>query len=168
MEHEIADETEQALLDKIAEMKEAGYSYKEISKIVELSPMAVRSRWRRLTGTHLRGSRTATEAATKPGANMKPPAKKVRARKPVVKIATQVVPEGVEVQDVTVAQIAPIDVKNGWARLPTTSRHVVAYVPNRPDRLRSVKYSICSVPEAALSRIQAHDEYFYFDIPELV
>ena len=168
MERGMIDETEQALLDKIAEMKEAGYSYKEISKIVDLSPMAVRSRWRRLTGTHLRGSRTATEAATKPGANVRAPAKKARARKPVVKIATQVVAEGVEIEDVEVAEVTPIDAKNGWARVPTTSRHVVAYVPNRPDRLRSVKYSICSVPDAALSRIQPHEEYFYFDIPELV
>ena len=47
---------EDELLSTIAEMKEAGYSYKEISKRTGITPMAVRSRWRRMTGTHLKGA----------------------------------------------------------------------------------------------------------------
>ena len=66
--HVMAGLEEDELLSTIAEMKEAGYSYKEISKRTGITPMAVRSRWRRMTGTHLKGARSASEAASKPGA----------------------------------------------------------------------------------------------------
>ena len=54
------------------------------------------------------------------------------------------------------------------ARLPGSARHIVAHVPNTPNRLSEIRYSICKVPPEALERIAAHDEYFYFDVPELV
>ena len=54
--------SEEQILAKISELKEAGYSYKEIGKQVDLSPMAVRSRWRRMTGTHLKRARSAKES----------------------------------------------------------------------------------------------------------
>jgi transposase-like protein len=155
---------EEELLSTIAEMKEAGYSYKEISKRTGITPMAVRSRWRRMTGTHLKGSRTASEAASKPGARMRR-----STQKPDVKIATQLVAEGVELPDPEEsAPIPEVNAKNGWKRLPASSRHVVAHVPNTPNRLSEIRYSICKVPPEALSRIAAHDEYFYYDVPELV
>ena len=155
---------EDELRSTIAEMKEAGYSYKEISKRTGITPMAVRSRWRRMTGTHLKGARSASEAASKPGARPRR-----RSKKPQVKIATQVVPEGVELPDPEeTAPIPEVNAKNGWKRLPGAARHVVAHVPNTPNRLSEIRYSICKVPPEALERIAAHDEYFYFDVPELV
>ena len=156
--------TEEELLSTIAEMKEAGYSYKEISKRTGITPMAVRSRWRRMTGTHLKGARSASEAASKPGARVRR-----RNKKPDVKIATQVVAEGAELPDPDhAAPIPEVNAKNGWKRLPGTPRHVVAHVPNTPNRLSEIRYSICRVPPEVLGRIAAHDEYFYYDVPELV
>ena len=155
---------EEELLSTIAEMKEAGYSYKEISKRTGITPMAVRSRWRRMTGTHLKGARTASEAASKPGARVRRSNKK-----PDVRIATQVVKAGAEVvAPESTAPIPEVNAKNGWKRIPGTVRHVVAHVPNTPNRLSEIRYSICRVPPEALDRIAAHDEYFYYDVPELV
>ena len=145
--------SEEQILAKISELKEAGYSYKEIGKQVDLSPMAVRSRWRRMTGTHLKGTRSAKEAATKPGMP-----------KNLITIAPERINE-------PVGPVGPISEANshaGWTRTPKTERHVLAHIPQGSDKVASVSYSICNVPASMLDKIEPHAEYLYFDFPGVI
>ena len=145
--------TEEQILQKIGELKEAGFSYKEIGKHTGLSPMAVRSRWRRMTGTHLKGTRTAKEAATKPG---------------VTKNLVTIAPERISEPTRPAGPVSEANRGNGWSRIPETGRHVLAHVPRGSGKISSVSYSICNVPQTVLDKIEPHEEYLYFDFPSVI